>query len=147
MSTALISRRTFLKGLAALAVTCGVKLSAFSGTRDPYVAVGDIVNYIGPSPGFVGGQIVVSVMPFDGAGYPVVTVVNGFSSRLVEETYYDIDLANFQTEVPVDFWHEKSNSIYPNVHTWLRMKRYGETIKEAILKLNFASSAEWLSRL
>lgn len=147
MELANISRRSFLKGLAALAVTAGLKLSAFSGTRQPYVEVGDIVNFIGPSPGFIGGQLVVKVLPFDGTGYPVVTLENGFCNPSVEGTYYDIDLANFHKEIPADFWHDKANSIYPNVHTWLRMKRYGETIKEAILRLNFASSTEWLSRI
>lgn len=147
MNRALISRRTFLKGLAALAATYGVNLSAFSGEREPYVLVGDVVNHIGPAPGFCGGQLVVKVLPFDGTGYPVVTLDNGFSNPSGEETYYDVDLANFHKDIPANFWHDKANSVYPNVHTWLRMKRYGETMREAILKLNFASSADFLSNL
>lgn len=147
MSEIRISRRSFLKGLVALAITSGISVPAFMGARDPYVAVGDVVNYIGPAPGFIGGQRVVRILPFDGIGYPVVTAVNGFGRNPLEETYYDLDLANFLKEIPQGFWHKNENGIYPNVHTWIRMKRYGETMREAITKLNFASSSEWLSRL
>lgn len=148
MSAPMISRRSFLKGLAALAVSAGLNVSAFSGTRQPYVEVGDIVNFIGPPQGFIGGQRVIRVLPFDGVGYPVVTHNNSFGKdAAAEETNYDVDLANFHKEIPPHFWHDRTNNIYPNVHTWLRMKRYGESMREAILKLNFANSSEWLQGL
>lgn len=147
MSEINITRRSFLKGLVALAISTGLSVPAFTDSRAPYVAVGDIVNHIGPSPGFIGGQRVVRILPFDGIGYPVITAVNGFNKNPKEEIYYDIDLADFLKEIPAGFWHKAENNIYPNVHTWIRMKRYGETMREAITKLNFASSSEWLSRL
>ncbi|MCB5226220.1 hypothetical protein JAO78_005260 [Alishewanella sp. 16-MA] len=147
MSGVKISRRSFLKGLVGIAITSGLSVPAFDKTRLPYVAVGDIVNYIGPSPGFIGGKRVIRTMPFDGIGYPVVIAENGFGKKVIEETYYDIDLADFLKEVPADFWHKSENRIYPNIHTWLRMKRYGETIKQAIYKLNFASSQDFISLL
>jgi len=61
------------------------------------------------------------------------------------EIYYDLDLADLNREVPRYFWHEPENSKrYPKVHTYVREKRYGETVHQAIKVLNMSSSEEWL---
>lgn len=138
-----ITRREFLKGLAALAVTAGINVPAFVSGRKPYVHVGEVVSYIGPSPGgFIGGQIVTAIGEWDGVGFPVILLDNGYPAK--EERYYDVDLACFLRELPEKFWHNPEHKKYPNVHTWLRVQRYGETLREAILKLNFASTEKFL---
>lgn len=125
-----ITRRAFLQFLAVVAASSGRAAPAFSSSRAPYVCKGEVVNYIGPGGnGFIGGQLVKSVGAWDGIGFPVVTLNNGYRGEC--ETYYDIDLADFGREIPEKFWHTHSRREYPNVHTWLRMKRYGETLSEA----------------
>lgn len=141
-----ISRREFLKGLAALAVTSGISIPAFSPTRLPYVEVGQVVDHIGRSPGgFIGGQVVESVGEWDGAGYLVKVWNNAYGKHRALETYYDTDLSTLREEVPKNFWHNQENQKYPNLHTYVRMKRYGETMSEAIKAMNLASSKEWLA--
>ena len=138
-----ITRREFLKGLAALAVTAGINVPAFASGRKPYVLVGEVVSHIGTRPGgFIGGQVVTAVGEWDGIGYPVALATNSYPAG--EETYYDVDLACFLRELPEKFWHNQEHKKYPNVHTWLRVQRYGETLREAILKLNFASTDKFL---
>jgi hypothetical protein len=62
-----ISRRQFLKGLAALAASAAIPVPAFSCRRAPYVTVGGgTVSYIGHCPGgFIGSKVVHSVGPWD----------------------------------------------------------------------------------
>lgn len=136
-----ITRRVFLKLIAAAAAVGNVPL-AFSSTRDPYVRAGECVNYIGRSPGgFIGSVVVHEVGEWDGAGYPVRAWVSGcYGSHKEWVTYYDHQLCNFLREVPPDFWHRQENWRYPNIHTWVRIQRYGETMDEAIKNLNFHSS-------
>jgi len=57
------------------------------------------------------------------------------------ETYCDVDLSEFNRDVPSGFWGIDGNQEkYPNVHTYVRMQRYGESIEEAITQLNFAGT-------
>lgn len=141
-----ITRRSFLKSLIALAFAEGIKIPAFAIGRQPYVNVGEVVNHIGPAPGgFIGGQIVKSVGSWDGVGYPVTVFDNGYPPR--EEHYYDVDLSCFRRELPDKFWWNPENEKYPNVHTWIRMQRFGETLREAIVKLNYASTDKFLAAI
>jgi len=98
-----------------------------------------MVSYIGPHPGgFCGSQLVHEVGQWDGVGYPVLCWNHAFGSKRALERYYDFDLVNFLREVPRDFWHHRPNvHRYPNVHTFVREKRFGETVVEAMQKLNF----------
>jgi len=133
----MITRRELLK-LIALAPAAGIVIPALEFPRDPYVRVGDIADYLGHRPGgFIGGQKVHAVLPWDGVGYSVQTWNNAFGPARALETYYDVDLADLRNEIPPKFWHNHSTKQYPNVHTWLRMQRYGETREQAIRALNF----------
>lgn len=134
----LISRRGFLKLIGA-AIASGVAVPAFAKRRAPYVAVGEVVDYVGHHPGgFCGAQLVHEVGAWDGVGYPVSCWNNAYGKHKATERYYDFDLANFNRDVPRDFWHHASNRAkYPNVHTWMREQRFGETVAEAMRKLNF----------
>ena len=133
----MITRRSLLK-LLATATAAGFVVPALQSTRPPYVLAREVVSYIGHRPGgFVGGQVVHQVLPWDGVGYPVQTWNNSFGPSKALETYYDVDLAAFNREIPPHFWRNHSTSDYPNVHTWLRMQRYGETRAQAIRALNF----------
>lgn len=139
-----ITRRSFLK-LFASAVAIGAVVPAMDINRLPYVTLGESVSYIGgrgpngESQGFIGGTSIRNILPWDGVGYPV-EVWNGiYGSGSGLETYYDFDLANFYREVPDQFWWSEENCRkYPNVHTYVREKRFGESITEAIQKLNYA---------
>ena len=135
-----ISRRSFLKGLAALAVSASVPVPAFSSHRAPYITVGGTVNYIGHCPdpaAFIGSKVVHSVGEWDGVGYPVTVYGHGWDDK--KEVYYDVDLADFNKEIPPRFWHDPANKKYPNVHTWLRMQRYGESFEQAVSHLNYVT--------
>lgn len=136
----LISRRGFLKLIGA-AIASGATVPAFAKSRTPYVTAGEMVSYIGRSPGgFCGDQLVHEVSQWDGVGYPVLCWNNSYGPRRALERYYDFELANFRREVPHDFWHHHGNVVrYPNVHTFVREQRFGETVIEAMRKLNFTS--------
>lgn len=134
-----ISRRGFLK-LVGAALSSGAIIPAFAKTRAPYVAEGEVVSYIGHCPGgFVGGQLVHHIEAWDGVGYPVQCWNSAYGKSRALERYYDFDLANFVREVPHGFWSMPGSKKYPNVHTWLREQRFGETVAEAMRRLNFTS--------
>jgi hypothetical protein len=143
-----LSRRSFLKFIASLPAL-SVPF-AFSAERDCYVELNTTVNYIGHCPGgFVGSSLVKEILPFDGTGYPVVLEAQSYwfapnTLSIVKNdntvTYYDFELSNFLKDVPSNFWHDPENCRkYNNVHTYIRVKRYGETVEEAIKQLNFVS--------
>ncbi|MFI8748864.1 hypothetical protein ACIGG6_02495 [Vreelandella lionensis] len=140
-----LSRRRFLQLLGALFAS-GVRVPALAMGREPYVQLGDVVSYIGPrgegSNSFMGGQSVRAVHPWDGTGYPVDVDNNCFGSHRALERYYDFELSDFCRDVPAKFWHSEENRrLYNNVHTYVRAKRFGESIDEAVKALNFAGGA------
>ena len=139
-----ISRRSFLKGIAALAASAAIPIPAFSKNRAPYVLETDVVSHIGPTgpDGFIGARAVKCIGKWDGIGYPVTTITNNFPGK--ENVLYDFDLANLNREVPDRFWADPANKIYPNVHTYVRCKRFGETVEQSISKLNYATGGQFL---
>jgi hypothetical protein len=145
-----LTRRSFLQRLAVAAAALTIKVPAFDPKREPYVKVGDVVNWIGKCPdsiSFIGGKSVVAVGEWDGVGYPVTVRGHGYGSGAELETYCDVDLSNMNRDVPPRFWHSLENQAkYPNVHTYIRVRRYGERIDEAIRNLGFAGidSSEWV---
>ncbi|MDN5516467.1 MAG: twin-arginine translocation signal domain-containing protein [Pseudomonas sp.] len=136
----MITRRSFLK-LVGLAAAAGVVVPALQSNRAPYVLPGQVATYIGHCPGgFTGGQAVHEVLPWDGVGYPVLVWNNSFGPARQLEQYYDADLADMTRELPYRFWHAEENRKYPNVHTYIRVQRFGESMEQAIKHLNFVSS-------
>lgn len=138
-----ISRRGFLKFIAASIIPVPAIAKEFDrNIRLPYVQKGQSVNYIGPSgipESFVGSMIVKSVGEFDGIGFPVIVNNGAYGKYNRDLNYYDTELSDFLIDVPPNFWHDKTNEKYPNVHTYVRTNRYGESISEAINTLNFQS--------
>lgn len=134
----LISRRGFLKLIGA-AIASGAVVPAFAKTRDPYVSKGDIASYVGHCPGgFTGGQLMHEVEAWDGIGYRVQCWNNALGQhRALERYFHDFDLADVNREIPTGFWSHPGSARYPNVHTWIREQRFGETVAEAMRKLNF----------
>lgn len=137
-----LTRRGFLKLLGAAAAAAGVGIAgipAMDKRRDPYVVAGESVSHIGPAPGgFIGSKVVHEVQAWDGVGYPVLLHSGIYGGGRALERYYDFDLADFQREVPDRFWHSQQNwDRYPNVHTYVREQRFGESVLEAMRKLNF----------
>jgi hypothetical protein len=115
--------------------------------RSSYVKVGQMVSYIGPAGnGFIGSCLVTKVGEFDGmTGYQIKVDSRHQFPGLVRAgfnpvVYSDLELADFSREVPKGFWHDQANvEKYPNVHTYVRTKRYGETVAQAIDNLSFFS--------
>ena len=137
-----LSRRSFLK-LAGAAAIAGLIVPAWTPPRAPYVHVGQVVDYIGPAPhGFIGSTLVQVVGEWDSIGYPVTLAAQSFyRGESMPHRIYDFDLCTLCDEYPADFWHHEENRrLYNNVHTYVRTKRFGETIAEAVIKLNFVSS-------
>lgn len=136
----MLTRRSFLKlvGVSAVAV---VIVPAIQFGRNPYVLAGEVVDFVGPRPGgFIGGCVVAEVHPWDGHGYPVEVWNNAFGVHRKKVRFYDADLAAMRREVPAKFWHDPANRKWPNVHTWIRAQRFGESMEEAARHLNFYSS-------
>ena len=142
-----LTRRQFIKSMAIGAVALEIPSPAFKPGRRPYIIEGSAVDYIGHHPGgFIGAQRVKKIGEWDGVGYPVHLYTNTYPPRI--ETYYDYDLANIILDVPKGFWSDPANRIrYPNVHTYLRVRRFGETVEKAIRHLNFSSTRQFLERL
>lgn len=127
------SRRNFLRGILSVPIVVGLPEKLVprpSLVREPFVRTGTTVSYIGlalhPAPTFIGSRIVKLVMPWNGAFYPIVLDNGYMGSHTGTEIFSDHDLSDFQSEIPPKFWHTRSVEDWPNVHAWVRYKRYGE---------------------
>lgn len=141
----LVSRRAFLK-LAGAAAAAGLIVPAWTPPRRPYVKQDQYVDYIGYHPGgFIGSARVLSIGEWDRIGYPVTlqdpTYMYSAYRPPLKQSIYDFDLCILREEYPPDFWHyEENRRRYNNVHTYVRTQRFGETIAQAVAKLNFVGS-------
>lgn len=129
-----ITRRKFLI-LATSAAAAGLVVPAFCPPREPYVRVNTFVDYIGlhlhPLPLFIGSARVMEIHPWDGVGYPVTLEDGGYwplPRPAMKHRFYDSDLSVMRDEYPPGIWHDQTNrERYPNVHAYIREKRYGES--------------------
>lgn len=146
----ILSRRSFLK-LAVTAAAAAIIVPAWTPPRDPYVKTDWYVNYIGrhcPG-GFMGSARVLQVDEWDRIGYPVTLEDACYmycrEKRTLAQRIYDFDLCILRDEYPPDiWWHEENRRRYPNVHTYVRTRRFGESVADAIRSLNFAHTEEWV---
>ena len=128
-----ITRCRFLI-LAASASAAGLVVPAFTPPRQPYVKVNTYVDYIGmnlhPLPVFMGSARVLEIHAWDGIGYPVTLEDTGYwpnPQPAMKDMFYDSDLSIMRDEYPAGIWHSQANcDRYPNVHAYIREKRYGE---------------------
>lgn len=145
----ILTRRSFLK-LAVAAAAAQIIVPAWTPPRDPYVKVDWYVDYIGRHPGgFIGSARVLDVGAWDSIGYPVTLEDPIYmycrERRPLTQRIYDFDLCILREEYPPHIWHHEENRRrYPNVHTYVRTKRFGESIADAIRSLNFAHTEEWV---
>ena len=134
-----ISRRGFLKLIGSLTAS-GIAVPAFAKQRNPYVSRGEAVSWVGHCPGgFIGSQIVVEIGDWDDVGFPVVCCNGSYRKDAELERHYDFDLSDLNRDVPKGFWSMVGSKKYPNVHTYVREQRFGETVVEAMKHLNFVS--------
>jgi hypothetical protein len=130
-----MKRRLFIKSLSLFTLIPFLK-----SKREPYINKDDEVSYIGTYNGkkFESGALFVeNVGKWTGNHYMVtVTDYSGFSEPRPQYDIPDSELSCFHKEVPE--WN-LSNTFneYNNIHTYVRCKRYGESIKEAENTLNF----------
>lgn len=149
LSENVVSRRAFLK-LAGAAVAAGIIVPAWTPPRVPYVKVDQYVDYIGRHPGgFMGSARVLALGEWDRIGYPVTLEDPSYMycahRPALAVRIYDFDLCILREEYPSDIWrHAENVRRYPNVHTYVRTRRFGESVAEAIRSLNFAHADEWL---
>jgi hypothetical protein len=142
-----ITRRRFLQGLAAAGLATQMPIPIFPSRRKPYVVAGQPVDYIGRHPAKLSiGLMVMEVGAWDGVGYPTLVEQGGCYARVIPScVYYDHDLATLRNEYPADIWaHPENRRKYPNVQTYVRVHRFGETVEEAICHLNFTTTEKWL---
>lgn len=131
--TLIIQRRSFLRGLLVGSVLVGAPrlLEASTLQREPYVLPGETVSDISlnlyPAPGFIGTCRVVSVGEWDGKAYPVTLDMGGYRAVRETQVFPDTSLCNFLRELPERFWHSRTVGEWPNVHSWVRHRRYGES--------------------
>jgi hypothetical protein len=134
----ILTRRSFLSLIGA-ALAAGAIVPAMVERRKPYVAFGEVVSWVGHCPSqdaFIGGKLVRAMGEWDGVGYPVRLEDDAFGRPA--RPVYDFDLCAFGREIPKHFWHEPAKrERYPNVHTWLREQRFGESVADAMRHLNF----------
>lgn len=131
----LISRRIFLRGLFSVPIAIGLPEVAEERVlqREPYVRVGQHVDSISlnihPQPTFTGSARVAAIDEWNGEFYPCL-VDMGLPEWWPEKflPFPDHDLCILREEYPRDFWHHQNNwDRYPNVHSFVRFKRFGES--------------------
>lgn len=104
--------------------------------RKPYVQVDEWVDSIiwhlwddprNPAP--TGPLYVSEIKEWDGIGYPITLTSTGWriEDRVPHYGFYDFEWVNFRRELPDRFWADPSRvERYPNVHSYIREKRFGE---------------------
>ena len=124
--------------LIGAAIAAGAAVPAFTKSRAPYVVAGEVVDYIGHHPGgFIGGQIVHEVGAWDGSAIryfcgttPTVrAVIWSATTTLTSRTSLVMCRATLAPR-------EQPREV-PERCTWFREQRFGETVAEAMRKLNF----------
>lgn len=128
----MIDRRSFIFSSISLPMAfAGAKATTLA--RAPYVSVGEhvdsIVFHLWDKPRAPSGPVVVDqILPWDGIGYPLVlSTWNYGDKRDLWDGWYDYEWSNFRRDVPDRFWAiPDNNRRYPNVHAYVREKRFGE---------------------
>jgi hypothetical protein len=145
-----LTRRSFLKLSAAAAA--GIVIPALTPPRAPYVSAGESVSYVGlnkhPAPTFTGSTLVRSVGEWDGVGYPCALQSQcvGRWHELMSGPFYDFDLVDFKREAREFSWADPANKRYPNIHAYVRERRFGELPDVMWQRLGYTRTATgWLA--
>ncbi len=137
-----LSRRRFIQ-IASASAAIGFISPALAAPRNPYVIVGEAVSFIGlakhPEPTFTGTNVVREVYDWDGVGYPC-DVAYSFFGKSPSQRIYDADLCDFRKELDTEvttFWQRPGMRKYPNVHAYVREKRFGEPVSFMLERLGY----------
>ena len=129
----LFGRRNFLRGLLSVPLIVGMPsllVPRPALPRGPYVKAGTTVGFIGlalhPAPTFIGSRHVSEVLPWNGRFYPCLLWNNCYGRHRATDMFPDHDLSDMNAEVPARFWASHSVEEWPNVHAWIRHRRFGE---------------------
>lgn len=130
----ILDRRAFIGLAGALPL---LKPTFAASTRDPYVVLDEYVDSIiwhlwddprNPAP--TGPLYVTGIQPWDGHGYPIRLTKCGWrvEDRQHFFGFYDFEWVNFRRELPDRFWEIPGHpERYPNVHSFIREQRFGES--------------------
>lgn len=121
-----MNRREFLVSSAALAIAPLPSLA--EPPRDPFLEVMDVPDFLyfeqwdRPNYAPTGPLWVAAVGEWNGKGYPI-------SLRSSRKEYFDgldSEWCMFRKEVPGFSWRSVPEGRYPNIHSYVREKRFAE---------------------
>jgi len=124
-----ITRRVFTSSMVAAALIA-LPSVAFS-FREPFVSVGDDVSFLNfedwsrPRQPSIVSAFVEHIGEWDGQSYPIIlSHLRGRGSEYWDAI--DAEWCIFRREVPDFHWRDVSAARYPNIHSFVREKRFGE---------------------
>lgn len=130
MTSLKITRREFIAGSAALAVLPSPSFASAMPPRAPFLRVGQICDFLyfedwsRPSQPETISSFVEHIGEWDGNAYPIVLATRHYGVEYWDGI--DSEWCLFREEVPDFSWGNFDRSRYPNIHAYVREKRFGE---------------------
>ena len=125
-----ITRRAFIASTVAAALLPLPSLALPS--RSPFVEVGDDVSFLyfedwsRPMQPTTISAFVEHVGEWDGRAYPIVLSRHYLGSGFEFWDAIDAEWSMFRKEIPDFHWRNVRCDRYPNIHSFVREKRFGE---------------------
>lgn len=119
-----LNRRQFIASAVAVAT---VPVPSLASIRKPFVREGMTVDFLyfedwsRPRQPYTISASVERILSWNGSAYPIVLYLG--------RKYWDgidAEWCSFREEVPDFSWKNVSSDVYPNIHAYVREKRFGE---------------------
>ncbi len=123
-----LNRRQFIASAVAVATVPVPSLASF---RKPFVREGLLVDFLyfedwsRPHQPHTISVTVERIFDWNGAAYPIVLSYYSHPGREYWDGI-DAEWCCFREEVPDFSWKNVSSHVYPNIHAYVREKRFGE---------------------